>query len=39
MAGVLYCSKNKNKAQLEFSSIKNAEVRNYWSFILLKMLK
>ena len=36
--GALYCSKSKNKVQLEFSSIKNSKVRNYWGFILLKML-
>ena len=39
MAGVLYCSKSKNKVRLGFSSIENAEISYCWDFILLDMLK
>ena len=28
-AGVLYCSKSKNRIRMGFSSIENAEIRNY----------
>ena len=36
-AGVLYCSKSRDKVRLGFSSFKNAEIRYCWVFILLKM--
>ena len=39
MAGVLYCSKSKNKIRMEFSSIENAEIRYHGGFTLSKMLK
>ena len=36
-AGVLYCSKSKNKIQLGIRSIENAETRYGWWFISLKI--
>ena len=34
-AGVLYCSKNKSKVQLKFSTIENAEIRYCCGFMLI----
>ena len=39
MAGTLHCSKSKNKGRLRFSSIETAEIRHFWGFILLNVLK